>query len=1284
MEAAVQQQQEKKAEKTSASPSEQTLLSSSLLEKEAKMQSLKELETHGDDQPQQVTKGHLVVVDTKATGDEKKTSKSNLGPQQRSKPLISQEKKKEDSLTLPQHHGERSTISGRSKSYEMRPPVSEVDYLLKQTVRSQSSDSPLSGRGQLVRGSAYGPSFGSKVTLTRELHVSDRGDQHDNLMSKAVSSTPGGHSGVSSAVREASTAANSQTNKAGHVEEAVTTLKAAADMWQGDTADTQQMVHRIGDTHEKEKTNVKKLNEQRSQLSAEKSEKQTERMCEVEKSSSLTAASDSCTTSTNYRSEVGEEKALAQKFLTPVKLGLKSASFAEYEESIRQQESKAHSLSPYSGYQHVARPIFRSADNQDLLHPATGKGTYIPVKSHSFHGENEEHFLKPQERPYPAPSRYFEQALKKYYSDKTVSGSYSPGQYSQRYVTHIKDLQPPRGERANVTDSQGPLHKSTSLNLSSLALDSVDRSSPELGDAAPAHEPEHPHSDPVKTDEQLGSTETKPSEHTGIDTESKREAFKENWKKQQNLLNRSFKKYLQARYLHSQADSTEKPNSTKSTDSVKSDLSSVIEQKLSRGESSDKMDVSSPPQQHLKETMDPFEQQEPLDLSSHKSLSVESEGDNDSSKESQESSDRPGSGRGRRRLVRQDEVEEEAAGELASQSQHQQRLNYPRSMSIDDKDSPPPESTESEEKGSEPRHRSMSIDEKKDSPPHSPPRQMSVDEKHDVFPRSMSIDSEDGGLQLPPAQIKTEYPLELNSYQNILDWQMRAFYSSFINAPHTGPKPRRYSEHGTSYTDAPICDRRRMIHGRCIDLDDAGHPQLLEPYPPAPPSPPPQSNRGESSVTRREGASKRISAGVPSIKITPPELNEPGRTPVITLDPPPFSPFSPGVMSPHFPQSAPPALQDSSMFFCFPPPSNLANYCPPSLAEMVEKQRAEMTDKEKEIGYLCPLCGQGFSGYDNLAKHMAKHLPTETVRSVKMGVESKLHYCKVCNRAFSRSDMLTRHMRLHTGIKPYECKVCGQVFSRSDHLNTHQRTHTGEKPYKCPQCPYAACRRDMITRHMRIHRKHPRGGKLSSSNSSSLSQGSLSVDSARSPSQGSSTDSPEAAGLSPSPDRSESISKPRMPSGSSLTSLDSLDSDGKSRHLSLTSTESMEYHSPHALHQWSSASVESTESHGNVPLSRGWSSVSSEGVELLTPRERLRKWSSASTESMESSPFSPVRPTGGHKFSRWSVTSSGSKDLDDSSDTLQTSLTSAGSVSSDPDVKKLWNLSVTSLDDPLT
>ncbi|XP_063411161.1 zinc finger protein Gfi-1b-like [Mytilus trossulus] len=138
-----------------------------------------------------------------------------------------------------------------------------------------------------------------------------------------------------------------------------------------------------------------------------------------------------------------------------------------------------------------------------------------------------------------------------------------------------------------------------------------------------------------------------------------------------------------------------------------------------------------------------------------------------------------------------------------------------------------------------------------------------------------------------------------------------------------------------------------------------------------------------------------------------------------------------------------------------------------SVLEQNHHHRRTLSDSD---AYSCPVCNQVFFSYDSLAKHMVKHLGTETVPHGDNN--NKGHYCSVCNRSFSRSDMLTRHMRLHTGIKPYECSDCGQQFSRSDHLKTHERTHTGEKPYRCNLCPYTACRRDMITRHMRTHYKN--------------------------------------------------------------------------------------------------------------------------------------------------------------------------------------------------------------------
>ncbi|KAK3586797.1 hypothetical protein CHS0354_002536 [Potamilus streckersoni] len=258
------------------------------------------------------------------------------------------------------------------------------------------------------------------------------------------------------------------------------------------------------------------------------------------------------------------------------------------------------------------------------------------------------------------------------------------------------------------------------------------------------------------------------------------------------------------------------------------------------------------------------------------------------------------------------------------------------------------------------------------------------------------------------------------------------------------------------------------------------------------------------------------------------------------------------------------------------------------------KERRAFSDSD---AYLCPVCGQVFPSYDNLAKHMAKHLPTETIRS---GDNNKIHYCKVCNRSFSRSDMLTRHMRLHTGLKPYECSDCGQVFSRSDHLNTHKRTHTGEKPYRCPQCPYAACRRDMITRHMRTHLKRSakRGKFLSvpARENNEIRKGSVSSTDT--------TDSQELSSRTYSASSVDSLELEANPRSRSLHSMDSSESEV----LVMLTTKSR---------NWSSTSTESTVFEEQKPGFPSSTSYESRTVESMSFRQS-RNWSTASFESAES------------------------------------------------------------------
>ncbi|CAI9738486.1 protein suppressor of hairy wing-like [Octopus vulgaris] len=285
-----------------------------------------------------------------------------------------------------------------------------------------------------------------------------------------------------------------------------------------------------------------------------------------------------------------------------------------------------------------------------------------------------------------------------------------------------------------------------------------------------------------------------------------------------------------------------------------------------------------------------------------------------------------------------------------------------------------------------------------------------------------------------------------------------------------------------------------------------------------------------------------------------------------------FYPSSPIPLSPSQPQSAGAGSRHP--------------YSPISNSGGNEDSRERHAFSDSDVTYLCPVCDQAFPSYDNLTKHMAKHLPTETVRT---GDNNKVHYCKVCRRAFSRSDMLTRHMRLHTGLKPYECRICGQVFSRSDHLNTHQRTHTGEKPYKCPQCPYAACRRDMITRHMRIHLKRSSKKKYPpfqskdepdtpASNNTPTPKGSLS--------SGDATDSPDQSARACSVSSADSIDSEQN-SGSSS----SLQQQKQQAFVGGSSSEGIEADrsssSSGRPRFWSTASGESTDLEEHVGISSG-------------------------------------------------------------------------------------------------
>lgn len=87
---------------------------------------------------------------------------------------------------------------------------------------------------------------------------------------------------------------------------------------------------------------------------------------------------------------------------------------------------------------------------------------------------------------------------------------------------------------------------------------------------------------------------------------------------------------------------------------------------------------------------------------------------------------------------------------------------------------------------------------------------------------------------------------------------------------------------------------------------------------------------------------------------------------------------------------------------------------PSSSTSLLTIKPCKRSRSESDMSYICQHCGQSFSLYDRLAKHIASR---HRDRSSSVESPLKTHKCTVCHKAFGRSDMLTRHMRLHTGIK---------------------------------------------------------------------------------------------------------------------------------------------------------------------------------------------------------------------------------------------------------------------------
>ncbi|XP_026482989.1 zinc finger and BTB domain-containing protein 24-like [Ctenocephalides felis] len=84
--------------------------------------------------------------------------------------------------------------------------------------------------------------------------------------------------------------------------------------------------------------------------------------------------------------------------------------------------------------------------------------------------------------------------------------------------------------------------------------------------------------------------------------------------------------------------------------------------------------------------------------------------------------------------------------------------------------------------------------------------------------------------------------------------------------------------------------------------------------------------------------------------------------------------------------------------------------------------------------YECDICNRTFAESDDLKKHMADHIPSNSKEcSFK---------CEVCYKAFNRLSNLKRHMLIHSGKRALECNICNKTFTKSSSLKTHMLIHS--------------------------------------------------------------------------------------------------------------------------------------------------------------------------------------------------------------------------------------------------